>query len=96
MTRQRFAERLEEASEQIADVPREELQILLRRAALRLRNTSGLALDPEISDILDEIAGEMQLTRNELIRSIIRDWLIGNAYLPANMLEEDGETDGEA
>lgn len=36
--RERFARQLEEAADRIADIPRHELQILLRRAAIRLRN----------------------------------------------------------
>lgn len=37
--RERFIRQVEEAADRIADIPRHELQILLRRAALRLRNT---------------------------------------------------------
>jgi hypothetical protein len=37
-SRERFARQLEEAADNIRDVPKHELQILLRRAAIRLRN----------------------------------------------------------
>lgn len=96
MSRLTFAQKLEDAADRIADEPREDLQILLRRAAIRLKNASGLALDHEMAGVLDDMAGAMKLTRNELIRTILRDWLIANSYMPANMLEEDGETEGEA
>jgi hypothetical protein len=36
--REQFARQLEEAADKIRDVPKHELQILLRRAAIRLRN----------------------------------------------------------
>lgn len=38
MSREDFIVKLEAAAETIADMPRHELQVLLRRAALRLRN----------------------------------------------------------
>jgi len=38
----------------------------------------------------------MQLTRSELIRTIVKDWLIENAYLPVGMLDKDTETDSSA
>jgi hypothetical protein len=37
--RDRFIRQLEDAADHISDMPRHELAILLRRAALRLRNT---------------------------------------------------------
>jgi hypothetical protein len=36
--RERFIQKLEDAADRIGDIQRHELQILLRRAALRLRN----------------------------------------------------------
>lgn len=36
--RERFIQQLEDAADRIGDIPRHELQVLLRRAALRLRN----------------------------------------------------------
>lgn len=36
--RDRFILQLEDAADRIGDIPRHELQVLLRRAALRLRN----------------------------------------------------------
>lgn len=52
MTRQSFAEELESAADRIADMPRADLQIILRRAALMLRNVSGVPLEPATADTL--------------------------------------------
>jgi hypothetical protein len=46
MTRQSIAEELESAADRIADVSRADLQIILRRAALMLRNVTGVPLEP--------------------------------------------------
>lgn len=41
MPRQSIAEELESAADRIADISRADLQVILRRAALMLRNVSG-------------------------------------------------------
>ncbi|GLS37176.1 hypothetical protein GCM10010869_27690 [Mesorhizobium tianshanense] len=46
MTRQSIAEALESAADRIADISRADLQIILRRAALMLRNVAGVPLEP--------------------------------------------------
>lgn len=46
MTRRTFANELEQAADQIADVSKPDLQILLRRAAMRFRSIDGLSFDP--------------------------------------------------
>lgn len=96
MTNRSFADELEAAAARIGDIPRADLQIMLRRAALRLRNTDQIALDPEWRDTLQSVAAELGMSQGDLVRQIVRDWLVANAYLPAHMLEEDGETAGEA
>ena len=96
MTRLTFAEQLEAAANLVGDTPRAELQILLRRAALMLRNIEGVSLDPEWDDALNSVAGELGLSRGELIRAVIRDWLIANAYVPVHIIDEESETDGSA
>jgi hypothetical protein len=89
MTRHTFANELEKAADQIANVSRAELQILLRRAALRLRNIEGLVLPSDVDQAVDFLAAEMKLSRTEVIQTIIRDWLISGGRLPV-------ETDGTA
>ena len=96
MTRRTFAIELETAADQIADVSRADLQIMLRRAALRLRNMEGLALDAEADQAIDFLAGELNLPRSEVLRIIVRDWLISGGRLPVDTIDEDSETDGTA
>lgn len=97
MTRVAFAEELEGIANRIAAVSRAELQVLLRRAALVLRNVSGIDLDAKVDESLTGLSGEMEVSRSELIKTIVGDWLIANAYLPVPMaLDEDSETQGRA
>ncbi|MGN6538926.1 MAG: hypothetical protein ACTHKQ_24765 [Mesorhizobium sp.] len=57
--RDRFAGQLEDAADRIADVPLHELQVLLRRAALRLRNIDrpAVSLDDEYRALIDGMNG---------------------------------------
>jgi hypothetical protein len=96
MTRRTLPIELEQAAETIADVSRRDLQILLRRAALWLRNADDLELDAEIEQAIDFLAGELDTDRSEVIRTIILDWLISAGRLPLDALDEPGETHGTA
>ncbi|MCA0000982.1 MULTISPECIES: hypothetical protein [unclassified Mesorhizobium] len=96
MTRASFAEELESAADRIADIPRADLQIILRRAALMLRNVAGVPLEPATDDALNSIAAEMKIGRSDLIQIVLREWLETNAYLPVRQIDEDSETDGSA
>ncbi|MBY4589402.1 ribbon-helix-helix protein, CopG family [Rhizobium redzepovicii] len=87
---------LEDAADRIADISRADLQIMLRRAALRLRNAVAVSMDDDVEDSLRDLAGELGVTRNDAIRFIVREWLETNAYLPVHGLDEDGEVDGNA
>lgn len=91
-----YAAQLDDAADRIADISRADLQIMLRRAALRLRNTVKVPLDPEWEDALSGIASELNIGRNDLIRQIVKEWLETNGYLPVHMLEEGDEADGRA
>ncbi|MER9567176.1 hypothetical protein [Mesorhizobium sp. M0571] len=55
MTRQSIAEELENAADRIADISRADLQIILRRAALMLRNVAGVLLKPAAEDALKSL-----------------------------------------
>lgn len=59
MSRESFILDLERAADNIADMPRHELAILLRRAALRLRNVGNptIELDHEYQTLIDELNG---------------------------------------
>ncbi|RWM84589.1 MAG: ribbon-helix-helix protein, CopG family [Mesorhizobium sp.] len=96
MTRLSVAEELESAADRIADMTRADLQIILRRASLMLRNVSGVPLEPATADTLDSIAAEMKISRSDLIQIVLREWLETNAYLPVRMIDEESEIDGSA
>ena len=96
MTRRSFAQELEEAADKIADVSRADLQIMIRRAALRLRNSGEVTFDPEIDAAIDALAAESEMQRSDVIRTIIKDWMISAGRLPLHEIDEDGETDGSA
>ncbi|MBX4899317.1 CopG family transcriptional regulator [Rhizobium bangladeshense] len=87
---------LEDAADRIADVTRPDLQIMLRRAALLLRNSGSIAFDDDIEEALRDLSGEFGKTRNDTVRYIVREWMEKNTYLPVHELDEDGDVDGEA
>ncbi|MDC9808408.1 CopG family transcriptional regulator [Rhizobium binxianense] len=87
---------LEDAADRIADISRADLQIMLRRAALRLRNSGAVSMEDDVEDALRNLAGEFGMTRNDMIRYIVREWMEKNTYLPVHELDEDGDVDGEA
>lgn len=87
---------LEDAADRIADISRADLQIMLRRAALRLRNAGAVSMEDDVEETLRDLAGELGMTRNDTIRFIVREWMEKNTYLPVHNLDEDGEVDGTA
>ncbi|WP_245430767.1 hypothetical protein [Mesorhizobium sp. WSM3868] len=46
------ADKLDSAADRIADMSRADLQVMLRRAALMLRNVTALVLDPKVEQSL--------------------------------------------
>lgn len=96
MTTPDTATLLEDAADRIADISRADLQIMLRRAALRLRNAGDISMDDDVEEALGDLAGEFGMTRNDTIRYIVREWLEKNTYLPVHDLDEDGDVDGSA
>ncbi|MBY5357253.1 CopG family transcriptional regulator [Rhizobium leguminosarum] len=87
---------LEYAADRIADISRADLQIMLRRAALLLRNSGSIALEEGMEEALRDLSGEFGKTRNDTIRLIVREWMEKNTYLPVHELDEDGDVDGSA
>jgi hypothetical protein len=87
---------LEDAANRIADTSRPDLQILLRRAALRLRNAAAVSMEDDVEDALRDLAGELGLTRNDTVRFIVREWMEKSTYLPFHSLDEDSDADGTA
>ncbi|MBY5666629.1 CopG family transcriptional regulator [Rhizobium leguminosarum] len=87
---------LEDAADRIGDISRADLQIMLRPAALRLRNTGTVSMEDDVEDALRDLAGELGKTRNDMIRFIVREWMAKNTYLPVHVLDEHGGLDGTA
>ncbi|WSG95351.1 CopG family transcriptional regulator [Rhizobium johnstonii] len=96
MTSSDTAALLEDAADRIADTSRADLQIMLRRAALRLRNAGAISMDDDVEEALRDLAGEFGMTRNDTIRFIVREWMEKNIYLPMHELDEDGDVYGNA
>ncbi|MBB4478453.1 CopG family transcriptional regulator [Rhizobium etli] len=94
MTTRDTATLLEDAADRIADISRADLQIMLRRAALQLRNTGDISMDDDVEKALRDLAGEFGMMRNDTIRYIVREWMEKNTYLPVHQLDEDGDVDG--
>ncbi|WP_363293060.1 hypothetical protein [Mesorhizobium sp.] len=59
MSRHQFVYELERVANRIADASRADLQVMLRRAALMLRDVGGLSLDPYTDEVLTGPAAEM-------------------------------------
>ncbi|MDE1993633.1 MAG: CopG family transcriptional regulator [Rhizobiaceae bacterium] len=87
---------LEHAADRIGDVSRADLQVMLRRAALLIRNAAPVGFVAEIEDAIRSVSDELQMTRNDTIRRIVKEWLETNTYLPIHTLEEDGDVEGSA
>jgi hypothetical protein len=96
MTRTDTADELEDAANRIADISRADLQIMLRRAALRLRNTEGIVLEHEVDEAITALAADLGMLKPDLLRRAVREWLETGGYLPVRDLDEDGEVDGNA
>ncbi|QKK31879.1 ribbon-helix-helix protein, CopG family [Rhizobium indicum] len=91
MSARDFTALLEDAAHHIADISRADLQIMLRRAALRLRNAGAVSMEDDVEDALRNLANELGMTRNDMIRFIVREWMERNTYLPMQVLDEDGD-----
>ncbi|MBY3382223.1 CopG family transcriptional regulator [Rhizobium laguerreae] len=87
---------LEDAADRIADMSRADLQIMLRRAALLLRNSGSIAFEDDMEEALRDLSGEIGKTRNDMIRFIVREWMEKNTYLPVHNVDEDSDVDGTA
>jgi hypothetical protein len=93
LTRLSVAEELERAADRIADMSRADIQVILRRAALMLRNVAGVSLEPATEEALNSIAAEIKVCRSDLIQIVLHDWLEANAYLPVRKSDEESGTD---
>ncbi|AZO36328.1 MAG: hypothetical protein EOS81_15925 [Mesorhizobium sp.] len=94
MSRHQFVHELESTADHIADASRADLQVLLRRAALLLRNVGGINLDPRTDDALTSLAAEMGAAKPDLVETIVGEWLVANSYLPVHAVDEESTVDG--
>ncbi|RFB79434.1 hypothetical protein [Methylovirgula sp. 4M-Z18] len=88
MTRISFIDALETASQQVGSTLDQEVAALLRTAATRIRNASTIVLDADVDFPLAEMAMEFGLSKEQLIRNILKDWVEAN-YLS---LDDDEDT----
>ncbi|MDI6026753.1 hypothetical protein QBK99_11180 [Corticibacterium sp. UT-5YL-CI-8] len=84
MTASRFATELEEAADRIGDLDRADLAVMLRRAAIRLRNKpeAPLPFTDDQLQVLDESANELGISRGELLSRIVSEWIGANVWRP--------------
>lgn len=87
MTMPDTAALLEDAADRIADISRADIQIMLRRAALLLRNSASIAFDDDVDEALRDLSGEFGKTRNDTVRFIVREWMEKNTFLPVHELK---------
>lgn len=86
---ERFIRLLENAAKRADIMPPAEASTLLRRAALRLRNSDGFVPDPEVDEAFERVCRLTNTPRNDLVSMIIRDWLVANGHLPSHSLNEN-------
>ncbi|WP_018236735.1 hypothetical protein [Ensifer sp. BR816] len=55
-----------------------------------------MTFDDDVELALAAACEELQMTRDELIRLIMREWLEGYGFLPVHELDEGSETEGSA
>ncbi|WP_296746318.1 hypothetical protein [Mesorhizobium sp.] len=97
MSRYQFVHELESTADHIADASRADLQVMLRRAALMIRNAGGLSLDPRTDDALSSLAAEIGKAKPDLVKTIVGEWLVANAYLPVPYaLDEESAVEGNS
>lgn len=77
MTRPAFAQELESAAANAGP----EFAPLLRRAALHVKIAGSIQFDEDVEDALAVAAAGIGTGREDAIRQIMRDWLVGNGYL---------------
>ena len=95
MSRHQLVRELESTADHIADASRADLEVLLRRAALLIRNAGGISLEPRTDDALTSLAAEMGTAKPDLLDTIVGEWLVANAYLPVpHAVDEESPVDG--
>lgn len=92
MTASAFADKLEALANDIGDVPRHELAVILRRAAIRIRSKPGLNLNDEDEAALAAYMRDLNVpSRNEALLTLVRDALMTTGYMQFHDLYDDFE-----
>ncbi|MCV0348493.1 MAG: hypothetical protein K5863_00325 [Nitratireductor sp.] len=91
----KLADELLKAAKTLHDFTPIEIQVLLRRAALRLQGklvkVGEITLISEVADLADEFAKENDMSRDEAVNAIILDWGIGAGLIEINELDDEDE-----
>jgi hypothetical protein len=74
----------------------EPLYGMTERAVPRSDNPAAYSWPTQPFPDTPEPIGRVGMTRNDMIRFILREWMEKNTYLPVHGLDEDGDVDGEA
>lgn len=94
MSLTRFIWQLEETADNIGVEQRYVLAALLRQAAIRLRNSNGVVIEPEMDLALKDVAAKLGESKPDLIRHILREWLERHSYQQESVLEEHAGSKG--
>ncbi|RAZ90528.1 hypothetical protein DPM33_13550 [Mesorhizobium hawassense] len=86
-----FIEELQLAADRSAEMSGADLRALIRRAALLLRNARGgdVNLEADVEVALEGVAAERRVSKPQLLRLIVRQWLIVNSDLPLYKMDEE-------
>ncbi|MCA1408380.1 ribbon-helix-helix protein, CopG family [Ensifer sp. IC3342] len=55
-----------------------------------------MTFDDDVEAAITAACEELQMTRDEILRLIIREWLEQYGFLPVHELDEGSETEGSA
>lgn len=91
MTRLSLASALNIASERTGDIVDNEIAALLRCAAIRIRNSNTVMIDADVDFALAEVALEMKVEKDELIRHILRNWVQENYLSEVIEIEDNNQ-----
>lgn len=89
----RFISDLQAAADRCGD---SDIAALLRRAALKIGNLEALPLDDDVEGLIEVFAMQERMSKNDVIRRMLREHLEGMGLLPLHDLDEDGPVEGNA
>jgi hypothetical protein len=69
---------------------------MLKRSSQGPRQPEPIKFDNESEAGLAAAVADMGLSREQIVNLIVKDWLIGQAYIRADTIDENSETVGTA